>query len=80
MEVIALKVPHQKLRCKLQQGLTRLLRALCKSVFTDCRYISTLYYTSCEIVWIYLVFCVLYVNQSLLTVEIYRHSITLHVK
>ena len=30
----------------------------------------------CEIVWIYLVFCVLYVNQSLLIAEIYQHSIT----
>jgi hypothetical protein len=29
------------------------------------------------IVWIYLVFCVLYANESLLTVEIYQHSITL---
>ena len=30
----------------------------------------------CEIVWIYLVFCVLYVNQSLLIAEIYQHSVT----
>ena len=30
----------------------------------------------CEIVWIYLVFCVLYVNQFLLIPEIYQHSIT----
>jgi hypothetical protein len=60
--------------------LSCLLCGVCKSVFTDCRDISTLYYITCEIVWIYLVFCVVYVNQSLPTVEIYRHSITLHVK
>ena len=31
-------------------------------------------YSYCEIVWIYLVFCVLYVNQSLLIAEIYQHD------
>ena len=30
----------------------------------------------CEIVWTYLVFSELYVNQSLLIAEIYQHSIT----
>ena len=62
-----------------------LLCAVCKSVFTDCRDTSTLYCIKhldmvattlrCEIVGIHLVFCVLYVNQSLLIAEIHQHSI-----
>ena len=71
--------------------LSCLLCAVCKSVFTDCRdIINTLLHQPpwhgyghhdqvhglwCEIVWIYLVFCVLYVNQSWLIAEIYQHFI-----
>ena len=69
----------------------QILCAVCKSVFTDAEiYQHSITSTTltwlrpprpshglrCEIVWFYLVFCVLYVNQSLLITEIYQHSIT----
>ena len=76
---------------KYSLDLSCLLRAVCKSVFTDCRDISMLYYinhldmvtTTTTKSWspmrnsldLSRLLCAVYINQSLLIAEIYQHSI-----
>ena len=61
---------------KQSVSISCILCAVCKSVFTDCRDISTLYHITCDIVWIYLVFvCCMQIN--IYRLQKYIHTITL---